>query len=583
MPIELYPNIAKVKRNGVYQNLPGFVQQSGDADIKAMIANSESNTTAQYVHPENSYFILNDILYRAIVDIAVNDIIAVGTNCEVAILGNDISEIANVTSVLKGEVIDITFNGNLVAHETGKYINNNGVISTYAIFSYSELVPVKKGDKIEATIACPTNFYSIWYATDNYARLTPAVQGGGWNAVKQTLISDRNGYICCSYVTDKPHTLKVEHSVIDDLLEDTENLQTQIDEIIPSTESTLTAYETGKYLTLGGMNAWNIYSYSTPIPITKGDIITVKAYIGPAINCYYCAPDFSFRRVAFAGDTYDVKEYVFTADRTGYLVINYRHDYTHTITIESNKVKQVELSNPLANKFVVWCGDSLMRGNTFNDLMSGWAGRCASKLSFHFKNYGVGGSTICNNVTGGSTPTIYTQIETAHSEYPDADYIIFDGGCNDADLIGSILGDTIPEQFGSFSETDWGGSYDTDTFCGAMETICMHLSQYWLGKHVGFIVPHKQGVTNDYRATANNYRAYYEAAINICKKWGIPVLNLWDGCYLNPKHNWMCDTNNTMTNEDKYAAGFLYADRQHLTSEGYDFESAIVAEWLKSL
>ena len=104
MPIELYPNIAKVKRNGVYQNLPGFVQASGDADIKAMIASSESSTTAQYAHSEGSYFILNDVLYKAIVDIAVNDIISVGTNCEVAILCNDVSENKNDISYLRSSI-----------------------------------------------------------------------------------------------------------------------------------------------------------------------------------------------------------------------------------------------------------------------------------------------------------------------------------------------------------------------------------------------------------------------------------------------------------------------------------------------
>ena len=107
MSIQLYPNIAKVKRNGVYQNLPGFVQASGDADIKAMIANSESSTTAQYDHPEGSYFILNDILYKALIDIAINDTIAVGTNCEVAILSDDVSEIENDVSNLKTDLDDV--------------------------------------------------------------------------------------------------------------------------------------------------------------------------------------------------------------------------------------------------------------------------------------------------------------------------------------------------------------------------------------------------------------------------------------------------------------------------------------------
>lgn len=93
MPIDLYPNIAKVKRNGAYQNLPGFVQQSTNADIEAMIANKETSTTAQYAHPKNSFFILNDILYQADANISINDTIAVGTNCHVSALGNDVGNL----------------------------------------------------------------------------------------------------------------------------------------------------------------------------------------------------------------------------------------------------------------------------------------------------------------------------------------------------------------------------------------------------------------------------------------------------------------------------------------------------------
>ena len=95
MSIELYPSVAKVKRNGVYQNLPGFVQQSGNADIEAMIANKETSTTAQYPHNKGTYFILNDVLYEADADIAVNGVIDVGINCHVAILGNDVAELKN--------------------------------------------------------------------------------------------------------------------------------------------------------------------------------------------------------------------------------------------------------------------------------------------------------------------------------------------------------------------------------------------------------------------------------------------------------------------------------------------------------
>ena len=95
MSIELYPSIAKIKRNGVYENLPGFVPETGSIATQQMIATSESSATAQYVHEKGEYFRLNDTLYQAIVKINVGDAIVVGTNCEVAVIGNDLTHVAN--------------------------------------------------------------------------------------------------------------------------------------------------------------------------------------------------------------------------------------------------------------------------------------------------------------------------------------------------------------------------------------------------------------------------------------------------------------------------------------------------------
>ena len=128
MPIELYPNIAKVKRNGVYQNLPGFVQASSDSDIKAMIATSETSTTAQFVHKAGSYFILNDVLYQADENIAVNDIIAVGTNCHVEILGNDVEENAKNISDLKDTVDEMAEEFEINYTLNDGYIASNGAV-----------------------------------------------------------------------------------------------------------------------------------------------------------------------------------------------------------------------------------------------------------------------------------------------------------------------------------------------------------------------------------------------------------------------------------------------------------------------
>lgn len=142
MSINIYPSIAKVKRNGVYENLPGFVQQSGDADIEAMIATKESDTIAQYPHPKGSYFILNDVLYQADVDIPVSGTIAVGTNCHVAVLSDNLENVENDVKDLKSsieyqcedfnDIAEIGFN----LYDPRKQINGY-----YANYSTGVLVP----------------------------------------------------------------------------------------------------------------------------------------------------------------------------------------------------------------------------------------------------------------------------------------------------------------------------------------------------------------------------------------------------------------------------------------------------------
>lgn len=489
-----------------------------------------------------------------------------------------------------GDIVFDTTNGIIekqnvviVAKEEGKYINGTGGISNYAgVTAYSEPIEVHKGDKIVANLVANTAMAAIAYSDAEASVRTAAVMGRSYANEDYTLISDRDGYIILSYYLANTRSCTINIHRFSNALDVIDDVQ---EEVQPVDAITIEVGEAGKYINASGsIVTYANFSYTKPIPVNKGDYIEVTLAANTAASVItYVTNDMTFRRSAVMGDSFDFKTYTLTSQHTGYIVLCYNNANECSCKITRNKVTSIEDTNVLKDKFIVWCGDSIMRGNTFNDSNDGWAGRVNDLSNCRMKNYGVGGSTITNNVSGGATPTIYSQIETAHTAYPDADYIIFDGGCNDADLIGNITSGNIPEKFGSFTENDYSGNYDTDTFCGAFETICMHLSQYWLGKHVGYIIPHKMGVANYYDSTRNNYRAYYETAIQICKKWGIAVLNLWDGCYLNPKLTYMCDTNNTMTQQQIYDAGFLYADRQHLTSAGYDYESTIVNEWVKSL
>lgn len=226
--------------------------------------------------------------------------------------------------------------------------------------------------------------------------------------------------------------------------------------------------------------------------------------------------------------------------------------------------------NPLTGKSALFLGDSICNGSSANDGFSGWAGRIGLKNSMLWKNSGISGGTFTDGLSGSAGVI-------SNSSLFDTDYVIIEGGTNDADLIGSIIDGNIPPQFGSFDESDYTSAFANTTFCGAVEFLIKKAVTENKGAKIGMIIAPKMGQLNtsrpDYTAAHNNRRAYFETLINICKKWGIPVLNLWDECYLNP----MLPAH--------YTSGetYMYTDGQHLTSNGYDYITPIIEAWMRSL
>ena len=234
------------------------------------------------------------------------------------------------------------------------------------------------------------------------------------------------------------------------------------------------------------------------------------------------------------------------------------------------RISNENLYNPLFGKSVVFTGDSICHGTSANDGLDGWAGRIGRKNNMMWSNQGVSGGTIAEE-TGASFNICNTNFGS------DVDYIIIEGGTNDADIIGSILDGNVPAKFGSYSFSDYYSDFDKTTFCGAFEHLIKRVTTDYPNARVGYIIAQKMGrlnsSTTDYTKENNNRRAYFETAINICKKWGIAVLNLWDEFPLNPM------------NPSHYTQGetLLYTDGQHLTSNGYEYVYPKIEAWMKTL
>ena len=235
----------------------------------------------------------------------------------------------------------------------------------------------------------------------------------------------------------------------------------------------------------------------------------------------------------------------------------------------------------LIGKEAVFEGDSICHGTSVGTSDPtygyGWAGRIGIANAMNWTNYGINGGAITSrgNSKITSSHSVVDNIDTVYAQHPDAEFIIFEGGTNDADLLGDA---STSADFGSFSADDFSGSYDINTFTGALETIFYKAISYWKGKKIGFIIAQKMG---RYMSARNNRHAYFVRAMEVCEKWGIPYINLWDNCYLNPVNPLCWDS--SLTIDGNIAAGNLYTDAQHLTAKGYDSISPMIENWMKSL
>ena len=227
-------------------------------------------------------------------------------------------------------------------------------------------------------------------------------------------------------------------------------------------------------------------------------------------------------------------------------------------------------SYKLLGKSIIFTGDSICQATTDFTNGGGWAKRIGENNGMKWENKGISGGTLIDKDLVNSTFTISdTDFGTG------ADYIILEGGVNDADKIGSILNGNTPALFGSYGWTDYQSIFTNATFCGALEKLIKGVVSSFPDAKVGFIIPMKMGVelVNGYQKENNNRRAYFETIVEICRKWGVPVLNLWDNCTMNP------DIASHYTSGD----GHLYVDGVHPTGYGYNLISPIIEEWIKSL
>lgn len=196
----------------------------------------------------------------------------------------------------------------------------------------------------------------------------------------------------------------------------------------------------------------------------------------------------------------------------------------------------MDSNNPATGKTALFVGDSISAGagdmkiltsstnsldgfsNTnYNNLkLTGWAPRIAylRQLS-SYTNNSVGSSAI-SDARIDTAGTIAAQLEkSAGTAF---DYVVIQGGINDADL--NVAAGTVTDSYDP-------NTFDTSTFAGGLEnTFYTAAKLYGQTAAIGYIFNYR--LPEAKRPHANvNMEAYYSVVKAACEKWGIQYLDLF--------------------------------------------------------
>ncbi len=226
------------------------------------------------------------------------------------------------------------------------------------------------------------------------------------------------------------------------------------------------------------------------------------------------------------------------------------------------ELPEADPDSPLYQKSVLFVGDSLCEGwIEWNDptysKMIGYAGRIMVGNEMTGINKSKSGASM-SDCRGANTVLAQLQAMSGNKY----DYVILEGGVNDA-WDNCALG-TMTEGF--------DGPFDTTTFAGGLEQTFAYAKRVYDGAIFGyttnFTMP--KGNADGSRGKIDDMADYIELSIEICKKWNIPYLDLYNDE----------DLNKNVLKTDTLECLYDYI---HMNSNGFNNIAPVIEAWMETL
>lgn len=235
---------------------------------------------------------------------------------------------------------------------------------------------------------------------------------------------------------------------------------------------------------------------------------------------------------------------------------NYLPNSYHLNETQILEVQNIIQNKTLYGKKIAYNGDSiaesrLAEGNTYNG--GAYAKMIADIAGGTYENRSQGGGILAS-APGDSGTIPHCVVSDVTNMASDADLICFEGGIND-------YWRDVP--LGDYTESDYSGTLDTTTLCGALESIFRQATQKWIGKPICFVIVHKIKSTAYVANSAGwTFAQGREKMIGICKKYSIPFYDAFAESGLNAYN----DIQNTAFLTSNISGT---ADGCHPNAEGY--------------